>query len=278
YVKYLILQALCRSILGLPTKINVKGFKISISYESIPILWLIGRINYINLFELKIVSPKTLLPEKSLAQFVTQVPLANIFELFISSLADLICVYSAEKEENYCRKVIAKRLKFLGYIYCLTSHFDLLSMYQNRAICLELLKSQLKSDGFVNMEGFNCTELDSLIDFFSKVFAKYVLGLKIVKVSNSRSVSDMIVDNYLSILRSRKEKKLFKLLASLFKYILWPSVESLADLKFHIKYGCSLSDFLRLAVLIIADRIVRKKHVHKNTISSLCYMWEKVMM
>ncbi|MEM1606337.1 MAG: hypothetical protein QXJ64_05860 [Thermosphaera sp.] len=276
YVKYLILQALQRSTLTLPLKINIKEFKVSISYESIPILWLTGTINYINLFELKIVSPVTLLPVKSLASHVTQVPLTNAFELFISSLADLICVCN-ERGRNRCSELLAKRLKFLGYVYCLVNHFDLLSTYRNRIMCLELLMSQLKSNSSVNASSFSYDALDSIVGFFTRVFAVYTLRLKIAEVPNSALVSSAIVDNYFNILQLKKKGRFFKLLTSLFKHILRRSAESLTDLRFHIKYGFGLPDFLRLAVLIIADKIVRKENVSENTISSLCYMWEKVM-
>lgn len=277
YVKYLILQALHRSTLRLPSKINIKEFKVSISYESIPVSWLIGTINYINLFELKIVSPETLLPEKSLAQHITRVPLTNAFELFISSLADLICVCNAEEERNRCNKVLAKRLKFLGYIYCLVNHFNLLSKYRNRVMCLELLKSQLKSDNPVDVSSFSCDMLDSLIGFFIRVFATYVLRLEMAEALDSELVSRAIVDNYLDILRLKKKRRPFQLLVGFFKHILRRSVESLAELRFCIKYGYGLPDLLRLSVLIIANRIVRKENISKNTILGLCYMWKKVM-
>ncbi|MEM2297800.1 MAG: hypothetical protein QXH10_10305 [Ignisphaera sp.] len=278
YVKYLMLQALHGSTLGLPSKLNIKGFKVSISYESIPISWLIGTINYINLFELKIVSLKTLLPEKSLTSHIMHVPLTNAFELFISSLTDLICVCNdVKKERNRSGIVFAKRLKFLGYIYCLVNHFDFLSKYRNRVMCLELLKYRSKGDNPVDVSSSDCDMLDSFVGFFTRVFAAYVLRLKMAEVPDSELVSRAIVNEYLDILQLKKKRRFFQLLISLSKHILRRSAESLAELRFCIKYGYSLPDFLRLSVLIITNRIARKENISKNIISNLCYMWEKVM-
>lgn len=279
YVKYLVLQALHGSTLGLPSKLNIKGFKVSISYESIPISWLIGTINYINLFELKIVSPKILLPEKSLTSHITYIPLTNAFELFISSLTDLICVCNdLKKERNRSSIVFAKRLKFLGYIYCLVNHFDFLSKYQSRVMCLELLKYRLKGNNSVDVSSSDCDKLDSIVDFFTRVFATYILRLKMAKVPDGEPVSRAIVGEYLGILQLKKKRRFFQFLISLTKHILRRSTESLVELRFYIKYGYSLSDFLRLSVLIIANRVARKENISKNIISNICYIWEKVMI
>ncbi|MEM1510398.1 MAG: hypothetical protein QW096_11095 [Thermofilaceae archaeon] len=278
YAKYLVLRIFYKGYFESLAKANIKGLKVSISYENPLISWLFGTINYINLFELKIIAPKELLLRKSLTFPMTQIPLVNIFELFISCLADILRICSVNRvDENYRSRTIAKRLKFLGYIYCLVHRLNFLNTHRNRAMCLELLKSQLKGDYIIDIKNLDYDKLDLLIDFFTRVFAENILRLKIDNASNNKSVIiKAIIVKYLNIISQKK--KFLRLLASSLKYILGRSVQNLADLRLHIKYGYSLHDFLRLAVLIFAKRILGKEFINKNTISSLCYLWEKVMM
>lgn len=276
YIKYLILKTFKRKSI-LPTKISLRNLNIAISYWNVSLLNKLGNLNYIDLFEFKVISPKTYLPQKYLfTSIVAKIPMVDIYNLFISCLADILCLYCTSPVNNAYRvRVIKKRLKFLGYIYCLIYHFDFINKLRNRTLCLELLKSQLLQQHKIveisdTVNDYDCIDL---INSFVSIFAVNILRLK----DGEKIINALLYDYFRKIYFAKR--KLINMITKIAKFLMDNSLANLIDLKFYLRYRIDLYDFLRLAVLIIIKKkIYEKKHLSENILLSLCQYWKKYMI